>query len=73
MKNIGLDKFTIFETYAKEIWSVLEHIVPAWHGELIKYPSRTTKRIKNEDITYVSNCQDELKIDDCLFGKVSVS
>ena len=36
MKNLGFDIFTIFETYTKEIRSILEYAVPIWHSSLTR-------------------------------------
>ena len=36
MKRLGFDPFTIFETYAKEIRSLLEYAAPVWHSSITK-------------------------------------
>ena len=46
MKNIGLEAEYIFDTYIKEIRSVLELAVPVWHSSLTKKLSNEIERVQ---------------------------
>ena len=46
MKRLGFDPFTIFETYAKEIRSLLEYAAPVWHSSITKKQSAKIEAIQ---------------------------
>jgi hypothetical protein len=46
MKNIALEAEYIFDTYIKEIRSVLELAVPVWHSSLTKKVSDEIERVQ---------------------------
>ena len=46
MKNLGLETEYIFDTYTKEIRSVLELAVPAWHSGLTQKLSEDIERVQ---------------------------
>ena len=46
MKNIGLEPEHIFDSYTKEIISVLELAVPVWHSGLNKKLSSDIERVQ---------------------------
>ena len=46
MKNIGLEAEHIYDTYIKEIRSVLELAVPVWHSGLTKKLSSDIERVQ---------------------------
>ena len=46
MVKLGLDKFTMYDVYTKEVRSILELAVPVWHSGLTKHQSMEIEKIQ---------------------------